>query len=279
MIKLPPAFHIAQDVSRALEEDIGLCDWTALLIEPTQRASAYIVVREPAVICGQAWVEECFRQVDATTEIIWLVKEGEKVAAATRLCTIHGRARSLLTAERPALNFLQTLCAVATMTRHYVDAVAGTKARILDTRKTIPGLRLAQKYAVCVGGGVNQRLGLYDGILIKENHILAAGSVAKALQQAKALAPKHVPIQIEVEDLDELEEALNSGATSILLDNMDAKSMAKAVEITAGRALLEASGGVDLDTIRAIAQTGVDCISIGRLTKDIRAIDLSLRHQ
>ncbi|MCP9758658.1 carboxylating nicotinate-nucleotide diphosphorylase [Aquitalea sp. S1-19] len=277
MPRLPAPHLIAQDVARALAEDIGACDWTAQLVAAETPGQARIIVREEAVIAGQAWFDECFRQVDARCQILWLVKEGESVAPGQTLCEITGPARALLTAERSALNFLQMLSAVASETRRYSTLIAGTRARILDTRKTLPGLRLAQKYAVLAGGGCNQRIGLYDGILIKENHIAAAGSIAAALQSAFALAPAGVSIQVEVENLDELQQALNAGASLVLLDNMSLEEMCAAVALNQGRAELEASGGVDFDTVRAIAETGVDRISIGKLTKDIRAIDLSMR--
>jgi nicotinate-nucleotide pyrophosphorylase (carboxylating) len=275
---MPIPFHlIANDVSRALSEDMGSCDWTARLIDENTSGKAQVIVREEAVICGQAWFAECFRQIDQRITVDWLVQEGERVSPGQTLCTLSGPARGLLSAERCALNFLQTLSAVATRTRQYVDAVAGSHARILDTRKTLPGLRQAQKYAVTVGGGCNQRIGLFDGILIKENHIMAAGSVSKALATAQALAPAGVSIQIEVETLEELDQALQAGARLILLDNMSLETMRTAVKNSAGRAELEASGGVDFDTVRAIAATGVDRISIGKLTKDIQAIDFSMR--
>ncbi|MBX9298501.1 carboxylating nicotinate-nucleotide diphosphorylase [Chromobacterium vaccinii] len=273
-----PAHHlIAQQVSLALAEDIGSCDWTARLIAADKTGAARVIAREDAVICGQAWFDECFRQVDARCRVEWLAAEGEKVAAGSELCRIGGPARALLTAERSALNFLQLLSGVASETRRYVDAVSGHRARILDTRKTLPGLRLAQKYAVTVGGGANQRIGLFDGILIKENHIMAAGGVAQAMAQAQAGLPPGVTLQIEVESLPQLEEALNHGAKLVLLDNMSLDDMRRAVEISAGRAELEASGGIDLDSVRAIAATGVDRISVGKLTKDVRALDLSMR--
>ena len=260
----------------ALAEDIGTGDLTAALIPAAQQAQATIVSREKAIICGIDWVNACFKSLDENIDIKWRVNEGDKIASNQVLCEISGNARAILTAERCALNFLQTLSAVATQTREYVDAIADTKAQILDTRKTLPGLRLAQKYAVTVGGGANQRLALYDGILIKENHIAAAGSIHEALSHALQLN-KNVSIQIEVENLDELQQALNAGATRILLDNFTISDMQAAVNMNAGKALLEASGNVNLDTVRAIAETGVDRISIGSLTKNIRAIDLSLR--
>jgi nicotinate-nucleotide pyrophosphorylase (carboxylating) len=235
-----------------------------------------VIVREQAVLCGAPWFEGVMFAVDQDIEIDWKYAEGDVMAADSVVCTLTGSPRSLLTAERSALNFLQLLSGVATATRAYVDVIAGTKARILDTRKTLPGLRQAQKYAVRVGGGVNQRMALYDGILIKENHIAAAGGITPALQAANALNAG-VSIQIEVESIAELEEALGAGATSILLDNFDLDMMRDAVRINAGRALLEASGGINMQTVRAIAETGVDRISIGSLTKDVKATDYSLR--
>lgn len=267
---------VQQNVRLALAEDIGSGDLTASLIPANQHASATITSREVAIICGQDWVNTCFQQLDNNILIKWHVNEGDKVAANQLLCEITGNARALLTAERCALNFLQTLSAVATQTREYVDAIKNTNTKILDTRKTLPGLRLAQKYAVTVGGGANQRLALYDGILIKENHIAAAGGIAAALIQAGKLN-QNVSIQIEVENLDELQQALSAGATSILLDNFSLPEMHVAVKLNNGRALLEASGNVDLGTVYDIAATGVDRISIGALTKNIRAIDLSMR--
>lgn len=272
---------VAQNVSAALAEDVGSGDLTASFIPASQQAQATIISRENAVICGIDWANACFHQLNKDIKINWQVNEGEKIATNQLLCEISGNARALLTAERCALNFLQTLSAVATHTAEYVLAVVGTKAQILDTRKTLPGLRLAQKYAVTVGGGANQRLALYDGILIKENHIAAAGSIHAALSHATKMH-NNVSIQIEVENLDELHLALNAGATSILLDNFTLSDMQKAVQLNLGqlnhgKALLEASGNVNLHTVRAIAETGVDRISIGSLTKNIRAIDLSLR--
>lgn len=267
---------VKQSVSTAMQEDIGSGDLTALLIPEENTAEATIISREDAVICGIDWVEACFHYVNKDIKIKWLVNEGEKVTANQLLCKISGNARAILTAERCALNFLQTLSAVATHTRLYVLAVSGTKVEILDTRKTLPGLRLPQKYAVTVGGGANQRLALYDGILIKENHIASAGSIHAALEHAAKLN-KNVSIQIEVENLDELQQTLAAGATSILLDNFSLSDMREAVAINQDRAQLEASGNVNLDSVRAIALTGVNRISIGAITKNIRAIDLSLR--
>jgi nicotinate-nucleotide pyrophosphorylase (carboxylating) len=270
---------VAKQVTATLEEDIGSGDLTALLIPATQQAIAIITVREEAIICGVAWVEACFKQIHPEIEIHWFVQEGERAHADQVLCEIRGLARALLTAERCALNFLQTLSATATQTRRYVDAISGTQAKILDTRKTIPHLRHAQKYAVTVGGGQNQRMALYDGILIKENHIAAAGSIQAVMHQAFALnAGKS--IQIEVETLSQLEEALTAGATNILLDNFSTDQLIQAVTINSLHhhpAILEASGGIHLQNVREIAQTGVDRISIGALTKSIQAIDLSMR--
>lgn len=267
---------IAEQVRTALQEDIGGGDLTAALIPAATQASATIISREEAVICGCAWFEQCFKQLDPAVTLTWLVKDGDIVAANQPLVEIHGDARAMLSAERPALNFLQTLSAVATHTRRYVDAIAGLPAQILDTRKTLPGLRLAQKYAVLTGGGANQRLALYDGILIKENHIAAAGSIQAVLAAAFSMRSTE-NIQIEVENLDELQQALNAGATSILLDNFSLNDLRQAVAINQQQALLEASGNVDLTTVRAIAETGVDRISIGALTKNIQAVDLSMR--
>ena len=268
---------IRANVAAALQEDIGPGDLTARLMPEHTLGEATVITRQPMVLCGIPWFEGCFRALDANCGIHWLLREGEAAHPGQTLCEIRGDARALLSAERPALNFLQTLSATATATRRYVEAVSGCKAKILDTRKTLPGLRLAQKYAVTVGGGHNQRVGLYDGILIKENHILAAGGIRPALEAALRLAPPGATVQIEVEGLNELHEALEAGASLILLDNFTLEQTREAVILTAGRAELEASGGVNLDTVRAIAETGVDRISIGSLTKDIQAIDLSMR--
>ena len=273
--------EIERNVSAALAEDVGSGDRTAQLTPPEKPARARVVCRSAATIAGRPWFDAVFRQLDAAVEVVWQVEEGSTVAPGTTLCTLSGRARSLLTGERTALNFLQMLSAVASVTRTYVDAVAGTRAAILDTRKTLPGLRAAEKYAVKTGGGMNHRMGLYDAILIKENHIAAAGGVSAALAAARRVvgADTGVWIQIEVETLDQLREALAVGATLILLDNMSVEKMHEAVTITAGRAKLEASGGITLDTVRAIAETGVDRISLGALTKDIKAVDLSMRFE
>ncbi len=279
MKPVPVPENLQAVVAGALAEDIGGGDLTANLVPAGSRATATIIAREPCVVCGIPFVDAALRQVDPQTRVSWLVGEGDLVPAQTKLCTIAGLARSLLTTERVAINFLQTLSATATATRRHVDAVAGTRAKVVDTRKTIPGLRLAQKYAVRVGGGANHRIGLFDGILIKENHIIAAGGIVPALAAARAQAAPGTMIQIEVETLAQLEAAIAAGATLILLDNFTPERMAEAVRITAGRAELEASGGINLDTIRTYAQTGVDRISIGTLTKDVKAIDLSMRFQ
>ena len=269
--------HIRANVAAALEEDGRGGDLTAQLIPEHTQAQATVITRERMVLCGILWFDECFRTLDVNCHIHWLLREGGIAEANQPLCEIRGEARALLTAERPALNFLQTLSATATLTQRYVEAVDGLKAKILDTRKTLPGLRMAQKYAVAVGGGHNQRIGLFDGILIKENHILAAGGIRPALKQAFRLAPPEATVQIEVENMDQLCEALDAGAKLILLDNFDLDTMRAAVALNAGRAELEASGGVNLQTVRAIAETGVDRISIGGLTKDVQAVDLSMR--
>lgn len=264
------------NVQAAIAEDVGSGDWTGMLVPAEKMAHARVIVREQAVLCGSPWFEACMRAVDDRLRVRWLQREGDRMEADSAVCEIDGPARSLLTAERPSLNFLQLLSGVATATRRYADLVQGTRARVLDTRKTLPGLRLAQKYAVKVGGGDNQRLALYDGILIKENHIAAAGGITAALRAADALGAG-VPVQVEVESLAELEEALAAGAVSILLDNFTEPMMRDAVRINQGRAVLEVSGGVNADTIRRFAQTGVDRISVGALTKDVRATDYSLR--
>jgi nicotinate-nucleotide pyrophosphorylase (carboxylating) len=273
------ASAVETNVAAALAEDIGSGDWTALLIAAGARATASVVCRNAAVLCGRPWFESCFRKLDPGVAIDWLVSEGNAIGPGQKLCTMRGAARALLTAERTALNFLQTMSAVATATRRYVDAVAGTRARIVDTRKTLPGLRSAEKYAVRVGGGVNHRMGLFDGILIKENHIAAAGGIVAALREAARIAPPGVWTQIEVENFDQLRDAIAAGAKMILLDNMSPEQMREAVGIAAGRAELEASGGITLENVCTVAETGVDRISIGSLTKDIKAIDLSMRFE
>jgi nicotinate-nucleotide pyrophosphorylase (carboxylating) len=267
---------LARNVDDALQEDVGSGDVTGRLVPADARRTARIIVREEAVLCGAPWFDAVMRRVDPSIEVEWQYRDGDRMAATSPVVLLHGPARSLLTAERNGLNFLQLLSGVASATRRYVDAIEGTRSRILDTRKTLPGLRLAQKYAVRVGGGANQRLALYDGILIKENHIAAAGGVGSAMQAALALNAG-VSIQIEVETLEQLESALAHGARSVLLDNFSFDTMRDAVRITAGRAVLEVSGGVNFDTIRQIAETGVDRISVGSLTKDVRATDFSMR--
>lgn len=272
--KLQSAFE--QNILAALLEDVGSGDLTGKLVPDDTRVQARVIVREQAVLCGAPWFEGVMCAVDRDIDIDWKYAEGDMMAADSVVCTIEASPRSLLTAERAALNFMQLLSGVASATRKYVDVVEGTGAAILDTRKTLPGLRQAQKYAVRVGGGKNQRMALYDGILIKENHIAAAGGVTRALQAAAAL-DAGVPVQIEVETIAQLEEALAAGVKSVLLDNFDLAMMREAVQVNKGRALLEASGGVNLETVRAIAETGVDRISIGSLTKDVKATDYSLR--
>ena len=270
-----------RNVHDALREDIGLRDWTAELIPASQRVKARVLAREVAVLCGREWFDACLHSLDANARVDWHVAEGAKTEADAAVCHIESNARALLSAERPALNFLQLLSATATLTRRHVDAIAGASPNaagcaILDTRKTLPGLRQAQKYAVRVGGGQNQRLALWHGILIKENHIAAAGGIAAVLRNAQALNAG-VEVQIEVETLDQLREALACGAASVMLDNFSFAQMREAVALNAHRALLEVSGGVELDQLREIAATGVDRISVGRLTKDVRAVDFSMR--
>jgi len=271
------AHHIRANVTAALAEDGYDHDLTAQLVPEHTQARATVITREAAVLCGRLWFEECFRALDPDCRIIWKVQEGAVAEPNQTLCEIHGDARAMLSAERPALNFLQTLSAAATLTRSYVEAIAGTQARIMDTRKTLPGLRMAQKYAVKVGGGYNQRIGLFDGVLIKENHIAAAGGIGAVMEHAFRITPAGVPIQIEVETLAQLDEALNAGAKLILLDNFSLADMRLAVDRAARRAELEASGGITLENVRRVAETGVDRISIGALTKDIKAVDLSMR--
>ncbi|HMA08666.1 MAG TPA: carboxylating nicotinate-nucleotide diphosphorylase [Ramlibacter sp.] len=265
------------DASRALAEDVGAGDLTAGLIATGQRARARVVAREAAVICGGPWVEATVRQLEPAATLHWLVPEGGRATADQVVLEMEGNARALLTAERTALNFLQLLSAVATRTAVFVEAVRGTRAQIVDTRKTLPGLRLAQKYAVRTGGGTNHRIGLYDAVLIKENHIAAAGGVRQVLQAAERVAARAAFVEIEVETLAQLEEALACGASMVLLDNMDLPTLRNAVRINAGRAVLEISGGVTLESVRGLAETGVDRISIGGLTKDVKATDFSMR--
>jgi nicotinate-nucleotide pyrophosphorylase (carboxylating) len=268
------------DVARALQEDVGAADLTAGLVDPGVYANARVVARESAVICGEPWVQAALRQMDPEVQVIWHVPEGHRCDADQVVLEIRGLARALLTAERTALNFLQLLSAVASKTSDYVQAlreVPGARARIVDTRKTLPGLRLAQKYAVLTGGGTNHRMGLYDAVLIKENHIAAAGGVAQVLRRAAQVAPSAKFVEIEVETLAQLAQALDAGASMVLLDNMGLAQLHEAVRLNAGRAILEVSGGVSMATVRAIAATGVDRISIGALTKDVKAIDFSMR--
>jgi nicotinate-nucleotide pyrophosphorylase (carboxylating) len=270
--------EIAANVRRALAEDIGSGDLTAQLIPEERLARARVITREAAVIAGRAWVDEVFRQIDPRVAVHWEVADGERVDADKLLFSLEGPARALLSGERSALNFLQTLSAVATRCRHYADLVEGTPVRLLDTRKTLPGLRLAQKYAVTCGGCHNHRIGLFDAFLIKENHIAACGGIAEAVAAARRIAPGK-PVEVEVEDLEELDQALSAGADIIMLDELSLEDMYTAVRRTAGRAKLEASGGINGDNLRRIAETGVDYISLGTLTKDIKAVDLSMRLQ
>ncbi len=267
---------IQEQVQSALREDIGSGDITAQLIDAETQAIARIICREEMVVCGRPWVDEIFRQLDPSVKVDWHVAEGDKVAANTELFTLNGCARSLLTGERTALNFLQSLSGTASLCQHYASLVAHTKTKLLDTRKTIPGLRLAQKYAVRTGGCHNHRIGLYDAFLIKENHIIACGGITAAATKAREIAPGK-PIEVEVESISELKQALKAGTDTIMLDNFSLDGLHEAVQLNAGQALLEASGGITFDTLKPIAETGVDYISIGALTKDCRAIDLSMR--
>jgi nicotinate-nucleotide pyrophosphorylase (carboxylating) len=260
-----------------LEEDLGSGDITAAIIPEHRQATAELLTREPMVLCGREWFDEVFKHLDVNVSIEWHVVEGDFVGANTKLCTLFGSARGLLTGERTAMNLLQTLSATATISREYAETVQGTGCKVLDTRKTIPGLRVAQKYAVKCGGCFNHRIGLFDGVLIKENHIIAAGSIADAVRIAREQSD--VPIEVEVENLGELEQALNAKPNRIMLDNFTLDDLRQAVKLTAGKVELEASGNINLTTIRAVAETGVDFISIGALTKNVQAIDLSLRIQ
>ena len=268
--------EIQRNVRLALQEDVGAGDITAQLIPAERMASARVITREAAVLCGSAWVDEVFRQLDPGVVVTWNAKDGDRVSADQTLFTLSGPARALLTGERSALNFVQSLSAVASRCRQYADLVEGTPVKLLDTRKTIPGLRLAQKYAVTCGGCHNHRIGLYDAFLIKENHIAACGGIAQAVANARQIAPGK-PVEVEVESLEELQQALNAGADIIMLDELSHADMRTAVQLTAGRAKLEASGGINDSTLRSVAETGVDYISLGTLTKDIKAIDLSMR--
>jgi nicotinate-nucleotide pyrophosphorylase (carboxylating) len=277
----PPA-DLAEQVARALDEDVGAGDLTAALVPASRAGRATVITREAAVLCGRPWVDEVFRQIDPAVLIEWDAAEGADVESGQRLCRLQGRARSLLTGERTALNFLQTLSGTATVTRRYVAILAGLPTRILDTRKTIPGLRRAQKYAVNCAGGSNHRMGLYDGILVKENHIMAAGSIAAAVAAARASGAS-VPVEVEVETLDELRQALDAGADMALLDEFSLEDLRAAVAMNRSRGpgsmKLEASGNVTFETLRPIAETGVDFVSIGSLTKHVRAVDLSMRFE
>jgi nicotinate-nucleotide pyrophosphorylase (carboxylating) len=268
--------EISANVEAALREDLGSGDITAQLIAAERNAQARIISRDAAVICGTAWVNEVFRQLDPRVAVLWQVRDGERVSPNQTLFTLEGPARALLSGERSALNFLQTLSAVATRSQHYADLVKGTAVKLLDTRKTLPGLRLAQKYAVTCGGCHNHRIGLYDAFLIKENHIAACGGIAQAVAAAQQIAPGK-PVEVEVESLAELEQALAAGADIIMLDELSLDDMRSAVQLSAGRAKLEASGGINDSTLRSVAETGVDYISLGTLTKDIKAVDLSMR--
>jgi len=273
----PLAQHIKDTVKKSLAEDIASGDLTAQLLPETLTTQAQVITRQSGVLCGTDWFDAVFLSLDPDCKIRWQAIDGDAIRPGQTLCELSGSARALLTGERSALNLLQTLSATATATRRYVDAVAGLPVKIMDTRKTLPGLRLAQKYAVLAGGGHNQRVGLYDGILIKENHIAAVGSIKAVLAAAFSLAPANVTVQIEVENMLQLDEALNAGAKLILLDNFDLEALCSAVKHTNGRAELEASGGITLSSLREVAETGVDRISIGALTKDIEALDLSMR--
>jgi nicotinate-nucleotide pyrophosphorylase (carboxylating) len=267
--------NIPEVIQYALAEDISSGDITAQLIAENSLASAQVITREDAILCGTAWFEETFKQLDKNIAIKWFVDDGEEVAVNQTLCELKGNARALLTGERTALNFLQLLSATATQTHRYVQQIKHTQAFVLDTRKTIPHLRSAQKYAVTCGGGRNHRMGLYDAFLIKENHIMAAGSIQQAVAKAKQIA--NVLVQIEVEDIEEVQQALEAGAERLLLDNFDLDMLREAVQLVDGRIKLEASGGINLNTVQAVAETGVDYISVGAITKDVKAIDLSMR--
>ncbi len=279
---MPDAFHlleetVTRDVTRALAEDVGTGDLTARLVPADARMRARLLTRRSGVLCGAEWFRRTFEELDPDIEIFWHHRDGDDIVANSSLCEIEGQARPMLTGERTAINFVQLLSGVATRTRQFVRAVAGTRAKIVDTRKTVPGLRLAQKYAVHTGGGTNHRIGLFDGILVKENHIHAAGGVRAAVEKAMQEASSDLMVQIEVESLGQLREALDAGARLVLLDNFDLAAMREAVRIAGDRAELEASGGIDLKGVRAVAETGVHRISVGSLTKDIEALDLSLR--
>ena len=279
---MPDPFHLLEetvtaDVTRALQEDIRTGDLTANLIPEDRSARARLLTRQSGILCGIEWFRRTFEELDPDVEIFWHHEDGDEMVANSSVCEIEGRARAMLTAERTAMNFVQLLSGVATKAHRYVRAIEGTGAKIYDTRKTLPGLRIAQKYAVRAGGGENYRMGLYDGILIKENHILAAGGLTQAVRAALRAVPENTMVQVEVETLEQLREALAAGAMLILLDNFDLPTMREAAKIAGNRAQLEASGGITLKNVRAIAETGVHRISIGTLTKDVEALDLSMR--
>ena len=272
----PPAETVRDDVRRALGEDVGTGDCTASLVEAGAHLQTRVISREHAVLAGAAWFDETFRQVDPAVKLSWSLQDGDRLAPGLEVCRLEGPARAILTGERTALNFMQCLSGTATRTRQYVDAVEGTGTVILDTRKTIPGLRLAQKYAVLCGGGQNHRIGLFDAILVKENHISAAGSIGAAVAEARKSYPDLL-LEVEVENLDQLAEAFEAGAQRVLLDNFERDWMLRAVKAYRGRISLEASGGIELETIRDVAETGVDFISVGDITKSVRAVDFSMR--
>lgn len=276
MDRIPSTAEVREAVVSALAEDLGEGDITAALVPETLQATATVTTREKAVVCGVPWFEMTFQAFDHEAKVEWTVKDGEEADAGQVLCTVSATAKALLSGERMALNFLQTLSGTATLARRYRERIAGLSVSLLDTRKTLPGLRVAQKYAVSCGGCSNHRLGLHDALLIKENHVIACGSISKAIEKANKMFPE-LPIEIEVEDLDQLGQALAAGAHVILLDNFDVDTLRQAVKLNQGRAKLEASGGITLDNVRQIAETGVDRISIGALTKDVKAVDLSMR--
>lgn len=277
MSTAPPPQDVREEVRRALREDVGHGDLTAEAVPHEVRAEAEVVCRQAAVICGRPWFEEAFRMVDERVRFDWQVDDGERAERNQVVCVVDGPARALLTAERTALNFLQVLSGTATRTRGYVDAIADTGVELLDTRKTVPGLRRAQKYAVACGGGRNHRRGLFDGVLIKENHIIACGNIIDAVEQARHHVADGFEVEVEVENLHQLREAIAAGADAVLLDNMSLEELREAVTVANGHVRLEASGGITLKNIAEIADTGVDCISVGGLTKDVEAIDLSMR--
>ncbi len=276
MEELPLPLDLTETVQRALQEDVGSGDMTSQLIPKETQAQAQVISRESAILCGIAWFNEVFTQLDSQVQVTWYVQDGDSLHPNQLLCQMSGPVRALLTGERTALNFLQLLSGTATTAQRYVKAINGTRTQILDTRKTLPGLRRAQKYAVCCGGGKNHRMGLYDAFLIKENHIIASGSLTKAVVTAQHQAP-HLPVEVEIETLEQITEALQAGADILLLDNFNLEMLSTAVTKVQGRAKLEASGGITLDTIKAIAETGVDYISVGAITKNVHAIDLSMR--